>query len=298
MCMQDIDVELPTMDDFPTQHNDNHLFIERTKLCVLLGQLADARRKPQMADIGLEAIGESLRRWPDQLHRELRLHDPAKGKCSRRVTSELHITYYIAMILYLQSVAKTNSTQRSTRSILKECSEYASRTICLFEESLYRNDVLYLAPINNWFVFLAGVIQIRSRATLVEKRDTCTAEVNIVKTVLKQLADVVPSSAFILCSFERMESSSRMMPAGAVSLAEGLSSSENLSDHKTEQQKDVRPSSGPGIYAPSQNDEPLKCGLPMSSDYSLVDGMWDSFDFDRIQFDAYVPEEWPVWSRS
>lgn len=217
--IRDADVHPPSQQDFPRESPENDIFIQRTRLCIILGHLGDARRGPRAAQEAVEAIGDSLKQWIQSLPDTLLLRDGRETKPYKRPVSELHIVYFACTILYLQTTAKWDlGLERlhgaTNRATLEQCVEAAARIARLLEEVHYRNEVPFLTPIVNWFCLLAGVVIVRARPTLIDRSALLTEELGIIKTVLREMTPTVPSSNLILDNLERIESAPRSVPEG------------------------------------------------------------------------------------
>ncbi len=209
--MHDTDVQPLSQSDFPEEHPDNNIFIERTKLCMIFGQLADGRYNPNLTYGDIVPIGQAFETWVRELPAELTLQH-ADSKPFRRVVSELHILYYACLLIYQLSLMKVEPVSSSVRPTFEECVQTASHMISVFEEIQCRNEVLYLAPINAWFCYLAGVVQIRARATFSGQGAGFDDNLAVVRTVLQELSATVPSSALVLGNLNRAELSGGTLP--------------------------------------------------------------------------------------
>lgn len=209
--MHDTDVQPLSQSDFPEEHPDNNIFIERTKLCMIFGQLADGRYNPNVKHRDIVPIGQAFETWVCELPAELTLQHKDSIPY-RRVVSELHILYYACLLIYQLSLMKVEPVSSSARATFEQCVKTASQMIRVFEEIQCRNDVLYLAPINAWFCYLAGVVQIRARATFSGQDGGFDDNLEIVRTVLQELSATVPSSALVLGNLKRAEISGGTLP--------------------------------------------------------------------------------------
>lgn len=195
---------MPTQDDFPRQHPDNNIFIEKIKVCILFGKVIEARQHPQLNDDTFQHIKEELKSWFDRLPSELSRHPDQQQRPYRRVVCELHILYLSCMIFCLQSLINVEKNAEKSRASIQECVHASSEISKLFEEVLCRNDVLYLSTINNWFCQLAAVTHIRARSVL-SPEQLHPDGVEIFKRVLRGMVAIVPSSALILRNIEHLE---------------------------------------------------------------------------------------------
>lgn len=235
--MHDTDVQPLSQSDFPKEHPDNNIFIERTKLCMIFGQLADGRYNPNLSYGDIVPIGQAFETWVRELPAELSLQQTDSDPY-RRVVSELHILYYACLLIYQLSLMKVEPASSSVRTTFEECVQTASHMIHVFEEIQCRNDVVYLAPINAWFCYLAGVVQIRARATFSGQGDRFDDNLEIVRSVLQELSATVPSSALVLGNLKRAELSGGTLP-GHYSARSAHPSSEGLANSEANNEENI-----------------------------------------------------------
>ncbi len=296
--IRETDARLPTRDDFPMTSADSDIFIEKMKLCVILGRLVDARSSPASLHHDGPSVGEALKSWVQDLPGEMQLYNGVDRHAYRRVISELHIIYYVCMIINLQSMAKAEPNSSGSSTSLEDCVQASSQITRLMEEIFYRNEVSYLAPINNWFCLLAGVIQIRARATFSEASIVRTEELGILKTVLQEMIPTVPSSDLILKNLERLEQqASRAAPERTAEISKNNSITEPgeatmIQDESANQQLPAGPYriTNSDILPPSEHDGANINALPPIDNWAF-DGNFD-FDWGTTQFDANLLEPW------
>lgn len=236
--MHDTDVRPLSQSDFPEEHPDNNIFIERTKLCMIFGPLADGRYNPNLSYTDIVPIGQAFETWVCELPAELILQHTSSNPY-RRVVSELHILYYACLLIYQLTLMRVEPVSSPARTTFEECVQTASHMIRVFEEIQCRNDILYVAPINAWFCYLAGVVQIRARATFSGQVGRFDDNLGTARAVLQELSATVPSSALVLSNLKGAELSGGTLPghrsANPANLSvDGLSNSEpNHEDHVT-----------------------------------------------------------------
>ena len=296
--IRETDVQLPSRDDFPMTFADSDIFIEKTKLCVLLGRLADARSSPASIQHDGPSVGEALKSWAQDLREELQLYNGADRRAYRRVVSELHIIHLVCMIIYLQSMAKSEPNSNWSSTSLDECVQASSQITRLMEEVFYRNEVPYLAPINNWFCLLAGVIQIRARATFSSESLIRSEELGILKTVLQEMIPTVPSSDLILKNLERLEhQASRAAPGRAAEISKNNPITEPGTASMLHQESDTQQFAAgsynitnSNILLPNERDGANINPFPPIDNWAL-DANFD-LDWGTTQFDTSVLEPW------
>ena len=294
--IRETDVHKPTQADFPSYHPDNDIFIAKTDLSIILGRLADARYAANSSEAELNSIGDALKDWIQGLPAALQLYDGANRTPFRRVISELHILYFACLIIYLQALAKLDSSSGPSKATLEGCVDAASQIARLFEEVELRNEVTYLSPINNWYCLLAGVIQIRARATFPDNKSSRTEELQAIKNVLKQMTACVPSSNLILKNLERCERVSRDLPdpfgnGSKHTTYPQLDKDDTVTVDTSTPKSPFRPSSGQTMEPFSQN-----AGVGVNGPMFTPIENWafdDTFDFDfgDMRFDTSIAEE-------
>ncbi|KAK5046736.1 hypothetical protein LTR84_007497 [Exophiala bonariae] len=289
------DVQLPSRDDFPATFLDSDVFIEKTKLCIILGRLGNAQLDPTSVQDDKTDIEEALSNWFHALPEDLRVPDGERRHTYRRIVSELQILYLACVVIYHQSVVKSEPDPIRSRSSLEECVRASSQITRLLEEIYYRNDVSYIAPINNWYCLLAGVIQIRARATLPDKRALRTEELGILKIVLQEMIPTVPSSNLILKNLERLEQASRVAPERSTDVPKHTSTTEH--EEESVMQDDHNPQhsllcSDSGVspnFLGADNYTGLNASVLTPVDNWAFDGNFD-FNFVDIQADVFMQE--------
>jgi hypothetical protein len=294
--MHDTDVQPLSQSDFPEEHPDNNIFIERTKLCMIFGQLADGRYNPNLNYGDIVPIGQAFETWVCELPAELTLQH-TDSKPYRRVVSELHILYYACLLIYQLSLMKVEPVSSSGRATFEECVQTASHVIRVFEDIQYRNDVLYLAPINAWFCYLAGVVQIRARATCSGQGGEFDDNLAIVRAVLQELSATVPSSALVLGNLNRAELSGGTLP-GQYSARSVHPSADGLANSEANNAENITTESlaGPdGRRSTSNILSGLGEGMDSSSLFlpgSLIADGNVGFDFGDVFVNQIFQDQW------
>ncbi|KAF9894000.1 hypothetical protein FE257_008971 [Aspergillus nanangensis] len=205
--LYEVNVQLPTSQDFSTPHPDNEIFLQRTKLCILLGKASDAQYGRQQQSLLAEAtgIGEYLKQWIKELPPELHLYrrdEPRARAGYRRSVSELHIMYFTGIILFYRLVENRQLGLTS----LKISVVAASCIARLMMEIYYRNEVAMLLPINNWYATVASVPLILAQAKMLEEEvDLRREELEMLRLVLREMVTTSPSTQLILGNIDRIE---------------------------------------------------------------------------------------------
>ena len=235
--MHDFDVRPLSQSDFPAEHPNNNIFIERTKLCMIFGPLADGRYNPNLSYADIVPIGQAFETWVCELPAELILQHTSSNPY-RRVVFELHILYYACLLIYQLTLMKVEPVSSSAKATFEQCVQTASHMIRVFEEIQCRNDIVYMAPINAWFCYLAGVVQIRARASFSPQGGRFDDNLATARAILQELSATVPSSALVLSNLKGAELSGGTLPghrsANPANLSvDGLANSELNHEHVT-----------------------------------------------------------------
>ncbi|OAG43117.1 hypothetical protein AYO21_02736 [Fonsecaea monophora] len=200
--MQEVDVNLPTLHDFAEADPDNELFLQRTKLCKILGSVSEAQygrqQRPVMEQI--IHIGESLRDWIESLRPDLRLYDPMEQRAYRPFVYQLHIMYFTGVILFYRLVE--NCLESLRVSVVA-----ASAIATLFEEIYYRGDIISLLPINNWYCMVASVPLVHALVKFPDTNARHREDLAKVRLALQDMRANNPSSALILANVDRVQRS-------------------------------------------------------------------------------------------
>lgn len=292
------DVRLPSLDDFPTDHPDNHIFIQKTKLCIALGRLADVRQSSRATRADVVPVGEALRKWQSELPSHLKLDDHPGQQPYRRLVSELHIMYHVCSIIYLQTLSELDTDLRSARGAFKECVQHSLMIVRNLEPVLYRNEVSYLRPMNNWFCLVAGIILVRALATGTEVVAAYDKELQVLKNVLQDMVATSPTSALILRNLIGRESAVGTAPEWST-IASGDATTGR---HSRLTGGDVcleAPEPAPGVHErPSVGtrsepvDNTASAVLNPGDEYFLT----ETFDLDyaSFPFNSSLPDDWSL----
>lgn len=200
-----MDVKPPKLEDFSQPHPDNEIFLQRVKLCIVLGKVSDAQYGRQQLPLLEDAtnIGEYLKRWIEELPDDLKLYrrDRADRAPYRRAVSELHIMYFTGIILFYRLV----ENRHLGLTPLRISAVAASCIVCLLMEIYYRGEVALLLPINNWYATVASVPLISAQAKLAEDVDLRREELKMLRLVLREMVTTSPSTVLILSNIDRIE---------------------------------------------------------------------------------------------
>ncbi|KAL2831015.1 fungal-specific transcription factor domain-containing protein [Aspergillus pseudoustus] len=205
--LYEIDTQAPTLGDFSVSSPDNEVFIQRTKLCIILSKVSDAQYGRHQRTLLEEAtnIGQYLKEWIEELPDDLRLYrrgEPTVRNPYRRAASELHVMYFTGIILFYRLV---ESPQYRLTS-LKISAVAASCTVHLMTEIFYRNEICLLLPINNWYGMVASVPLISAQAKLAKDTAVRRQELNMLRVIMREMLPTAPSTQLILNNIDRLES--------------------------------------------------------------------------------------------
>ncbi|KAJ5951660.1 uncharacterized protein N7479_010073 [Penicillium vulpinum] len=211
--LHEIDVNLPTLQDFSVPHADNEAFLQRTKICIILGKISDAQYGRHQRSILEETtnIDEYLKQWIDELPQGLRLYefDGQTRAPYRRAASELHIMYFTCIIL---SYRLTESARLGSVS-LKVSIVAASCMLQLFKEIYYRSEIAFLLPINNWYCMVASVPLIHAILAFPEDAAMYREEFDILRLVLVEMTHTSPSTKLVINNIDRVQRSILATPS-------------------------------------------------------------------------------------
>lgn len=221
--LHDVDVRLPTLQDFSVSHPDNEVFIQRTKMCIILGKISDAQYGRHQRSICEEAthIGEYLKQWIDELPQDLQLYsvdDPQTRAPYRRAVSELHIMYFTCVILFYRLIESPHLGLTS----LKVSTVAASCALQLMKEIYYRNEVICLLPINNWYCMVTSVPLIHAIPKFPEHAALYKGDLEILRLVLHEMTHTSPSTQLIINNIDRIERSVLATPSNELNSRSSL----------------------------------------------------------------------------
>lgn len=197
------DVKPLTMNDFDVQNIQSKAFLQTTKLCAIIGQIADLQLERRSVSQD-EVLGftQKLRRWLQDLPDDLHLYDFSAIKrpfCF--ATSELFIKYFGAIVM-LQLLQGEVNEQRvtSVRSLVA-----ASCMARLYEEINIRERSKSLLPIHGFFCMLASIPQIYYRPRCAEKERVRQEEIGILCSIMESIRGKYGGSEMVLHKIRGME---------------------------------------------------------------------------------------------
>ncbi|KAE8133589.1 hypothetical protein BDV38DRAFT_286628 [Aspergillus pseudotamarii] len=198
-----IDVELPSLMDFGNQSLQAILFIHGTKLCMIIGEIAELQREKDHIDPQKASqLTQKLCEWVRELPAELHLYDAAGDRNQfRRAVSELFIRYFATVIL-LHRLHGGIDRHRHT-SI--PCLVASSCMIHLYEEILFRDEACYLLQMNGFLCMVASLPQINYKSRSPEKEAARQREIEVLCSVLKQMRMKYGGSEMVLRKIMKLQ---------------------------------------------------------------------------------------------
>lgn len=206
------------LEDFEFQDIQAELCIEYTNLNVILGRIAD--RHSRKAEISHEevtislhgyhpspniqyqatSILQSLQHWVHNLPIQLQLYPGANRRSFRRDIYEVHINYFVCLIVFFRLFGHCLPPPTASTASLVASSCIAR----LYEEILYRDEIHYLMPINNWFLMVGFAPQIQHNTACHGKDRLCGEELPILTDVLRHMRLKWPPAGVLLDIIERL----------------------------------------------------------------------------------------------
>lgn len=190
-------MKLPSPSDFGSHNVHAASFLECTKLCTIIGQIAERQLEKRLIDSEESSrLTQELSTWVREVPTELRLYDSATGTRNKfdRVASELFILYFAAIIL-LQHLKGGTDPQQHT-SI--KCLIASSCMIHLYEEIVFREQTCFLRPLNAFLCMVASLPQIYYKPRSAEKKAVRENELGILCSVLEQMQVKYGGSEMVL----------------------------------------------------------------------------------------------------
>ncbi|OQU94373.1 Fungal specific transcription factor domain-containing protein [Cladophialophora immunda] len=205
MCMQpkDFDVRRLRLEDFETPDEQAEIFMEYTRLASILGGMLETQRPEYVSSMDKDlGILESLRNWVHELPPHIQLYDTRGRKVYRRDVYEIHIIYFVNIIMFHLCVPAVRSTATSIAALVA-----SSCLARLYEEIEWRDDINYFLSVHHWYVMVACVPQAHYSASLYDPDNLCTEELNIFIKILEQMRTKWPAVETLLKKVERLRQS-------------------------------------------------------------------------------------------
>ncbi|KGO39451.1 Transcription factor, fungi [Penicillium expansum] len=198
-----ITVKPPVLEDFEIQNVQALVFIHTTKLCTIIGNIAELhleRRPVPFHEVFV--LSETLCGWVREIPHELCLYNSEGGRNEfNRPVSELFIKYFAAIILLQLLQNEVNQQRRTTvRSLVA-----ASCMAKLYEEIHYREQTCYLLPIHGFLCMVASLPQIYYQPQSAEKNRTRKEELDILRSIMGNMRGKYGGATMILAKIQRLE---------------------------------------------------------------------------------------------
>ena len=200
---RDLNVTLPTSDDFPQPCTSAMVFCAMTRLCMQISKVQEmSTRQVEVETTDIADATSSLKSWMHNLPAGLRLYDDLGRRQSwSRPVVELHIFYFICIILiYLLPGAHRRSEVLGTASIVA-----SSCALRLYEEILHREQVPYLLAIHSWTTLVAAIPQKHCLIRHSNLSAACAEELDIGRAILLQMREKYTSADTALQKFDSLQ---------------------------------------------------------------------------------------------
>ncbi|KAJ0414924.1 fungal-specific transcription factor domain-containing protein [Aspergillus carlsbadensis] len=199
-----VDANLPCLSDFDEPGVQARVFIYETRLCDIMGHIAELHLEKQ--DISIEVltgIQGALEIWIRELPAELRLYSSSgtRQRFSHPV-SDLHIQYFACIIL-LELLQGEVTAQHNTSLVSLISSSCMAR---LFEEILLREHTRFLLPLTGFVSMAAALPQIYYRP---EDREGATARheaIEILCSVMEHMRGKYGGADMVLSKIRTLQS--------------------------------------------------------------------------------------------
>jgi hypothetical protein len=212
-----------TLEDFEIVDIHAVIFIERTKLALVLGRILDLRSRPSdQADNQVRILVQktrpesflnfwpqqkdiyhSLKNWVEALPLEVRLFDGDQQRPYHHGIHELYILYFGTVITFLYSFndSDINSVPNIVSLVASSC------MVSLYHELDIRDDVNYLLTVHMWLFMLAAMPQLLYNAAerLSETdRRACSDALDKLVSALGQFTIKIPGAETMLNTITRL----------------------------------------------------------------------------------------------
>ncbi|KAJ6126796.1 hypothetical protein N7523_002408, partial [Penicillium sp. IBT 18751x] len=197
----DFNIRPLRLEDFEIPDLQAELCIEYTKLNVILGRIVDCHgRKGEVSQEEALSLLQSLQNWIHNLPLKLHLFTDQTRNPFRRDIYEVHVNYFVCVIVFFRLFGYTFSPQTGSTASLVASSCIAR----LYQEIIYRDEINFLMPINNWFLMVGCAPQIRHNAACHGKDQLCGEELPILIDALRYMKLKWPPSEVLLDIVERL----------------------------------------------------------------------------------------------
>ncbi|KAJ5761064.1 hypothetical protein N7520_008220 [Penicillium odoratum] len=201
----ELDLRPLQLQDFERQDIQAEIFIEYVKLGMITGHMVDCHGREGQPQYGeVTAILQSLQQWINNLTSQLRLYDGNDRRYFRRDVCELHINYFVCVVVLcrLFGTSLPPATASAVSLVASSCISH------LYEEIIFRDEINYMMPLNNWFLMVACAPQIQQSSTCQGKDTLCTEELKKLMTALRYMNLKWPPARILLAIIERLAAKS------------------------------------------------------------------------------------------
>ncbi|KIW31829.1 uncharacterized protein PV07_03422 [Cladophialophora immunda] len=192
--------------DFDVVNESSELFIEFTKLGLILARILDVYARRLEVPFQKEqasTILVSLKQWINDLPERSRLYPLSGRRIYRRDVYEIHVCYFTTLITFFHLCGQVFDPTSSGLISLVASSCMAQ----LYEEMRFRDDVNFLMSPNNWYLMVACVPQIHYAEGEYDQDGVCARELNILIRILQEMCLKWPGAKNILDTVLRLSAS-------------------------------------------------------------------------------------------
>ncbi|KEF52387.1 uncharacterized protein A1O9_11628 [Exophiala aquamarina CBS 119918] len=184
ISLKDSNVLPPSVKDFSSGNPDAKLFTSFCKVCQLLGDITEYRRRKSFSADKRQRFENALYRWIKELPSELRLfkvaHDRVLSPYNFKARQIAVVYFVILIILHRRDEP---SSPASAPSLVA-----SSFLAGIFEDFLSRDELRYLGPVFAFYALAAGLSQM-SGYRYPGLESTADHEFRVISLSLQQLSD-------------------------------------------------------------------------------------------------------------
>ncbi|OBT85791.1 hypothetical protein VE02_05824 [Pseudogymnoascus sp. 03VT05] len=153
--LEDSDVRLPSVEDFPVQDSKARLFVAFVSICQLLGDVAECYRRKRLTPSRRQDLENALYRWVKELPLEFHvLHKGRKDPSSYNFEARQILVPYFVILVILNRGPIAGSVP-STVSLVA-----SSFVASIYEEFIARDEIRHLGPVFAFYALAAGLSQL------------------------------------------------------------------------------------------------------------------------------------------
>ena len=194
------------MEDFETPTLQSFVFLENTKLCMIISTISDLhlQRRPVQPE-ELISVEAALCDWVGQQPSELRLYDETGQRNTYcRPVLENFIQYFVTIIMseILKDRGRESPWRVSVLSLIA-----ASCAATLYDEIHCRDDTAFLPSIHGFFCLAIALPLIHYVPQSATKRSARTRDLGIVRSIITGMRDGYGDSDMVLRKMDGLERS-------------------------------------------------------------------------------------------